>query len=1186
MARRESQAVAGFFPTPPRVVEILCKAFTAGTQDIVIVDPCAGEGDAVAALRKSIRASAKAHTHIKMLLVEMETTRHATLSKLKSWSDKAALGDFFHLKSQPRCANLLWLNPPYDTDREYGRLEERFLQRAQHLLVPDGLMVFIIPGYALSASAVTLATGFSDLQCWRFPNPEYAAYRQVVLIARRKSDNMLDTATEAMVRDWAREPDSLPVFPSEPDFVFPIRGFCNDSGGWNIIGFDTSALTSFHPWVGPRGPIPNICPPDNLAAQFQRTYPVASVPRAAHLSAALAAGVFNGTRVVPNDPTSKLPPILVKGVFDKDYRTLEERTDKDGNVTSRLEVQQPKLSVAVLDLHSGSFHTVLPSSTLTATSTLENMTLGDLLDSYGVSLMREMLKACPVLHDGRRGDPEPDIGGVARPLYPAQTSAVHTAIKLYNQRDNQGVILLGEIGSGKTSVALATAIATDRKRILVVCPPHLLDGWRDQAAIVAPQYKCMVLDTILDVQRFMSATEPTIAVLSRERAKLGHAWRSVVGACPKCGTALPSRDFSIRRETCVGESVHPTDPFSAWVARHAVTLARYIPEHPAVRTFLRDTPYTRRLLKKMSANRVADITPLRPILDEIAIMPRLPFDVAAWLAWLVPEHALALAHKHLDGIGSTPDTARQGILLALDSGVDFERWTFKNTWESTPWDVWDKHHALVLGEPVKVNSYQWGDWGPETYKGVKRRSILALSRLVDALCVGETQRRTCGERLYQAIPEPRRYPLATWISHNARNAYDFLILDEAHELAGEGSAQAHAAQRLLHGKAQTMLLTGSLANGYADSVFGSMYAVSPMFRTAFGRGDRSRFIDRYGYWKRIVQEKDQKGNVVAFGSCTDRVQQSMRKAGVAPGIMPLFLLEHLLPVSVTLQKEDLRIGIPPSSNDLENVGMLPEQASSYTYLLSKLLEEIKKTKFKPGLAGKLWGALAHLPSYLDRACCGDYVIRWPEGVPDIGGQVICSVPSIDPSIILPKEQRMLDLLHDELAKDRNVMVFGWHVDVLSRLVQIIRAAGVDAECLEADRVPTGKRQAWIDTRIVKPNKRVLVVNPVTIQTGLNNLVHFHTSMWMENPGCNPIIYRQAEGRTDRIGQTLPTWFWFPVYEGSAQEQLHRLLLHKVGVSRSVDGLDPEAALRSAGVLDESFAGLSVGRELYRMLTGN
>jgi hypothetical protein len=1182
MARRESVAIAGFYPTPPRVVDLLCKVITVSNHSVVIADPCAGEGEAVLALRDTLRA--KRHCPTRLLLVEMEKTRHAKLAHHAHYGDKVAHGDFFHVNAPKGVANLLWLNPPYDTDREFKRLEERFLLRAQNLLAPDGLLVFIVPGYALAASAATLGEGFTDLRCWRFPDPEYASYRQVILIARRAEGQFRDPAAEAMVAEWAACPEDLPVFPLDPDFEFPIRGNCNHVDEWVSAGFDKSALSSFHPWIGPRGPIQNVCPPSDLATQFQRTYPVASMPRPAHLAAALSAGVFNGTRVTPTDPKSDLPAILVKGVFDREYRTIEEKFNKDGDKVAEVQVQQPKLSVTVLDLKDGSFHTIAPSSALTTPSSLEGMTMGDLLDSYGVSLMREMLRACPVLHDGRRGDPEPEIADLARPLYPAQTSAVHTALKLYEQKSD--VILLGEIGSGKTSVSLATAVALNKRRILVVCPPHLLDGWRDQVAAVAPQYTVIVLDQITDVRRFASATTPTIAVLSRERAKLGHGWASVRKACPKCGRALLPRDFATRREVCDHKQIKPRDRFSRWIARHALTLARYIPHNAVIKAYVGSTPHAERYLDAMGKGKALDFNALRPALAEIAAMSDLPVAVVSWLTWLAPELAPELATKPIPDIGYNDDSIRKGFLLAVDPGTDFPRWAAAHTWGCPAWSSWDQHHDYVHGGDSPPTHF-WSDYGVGTYKGVHRRSAKALTNLVNALSANsKASYAQCKEPLYQAVAEPRRYPLATWICHHARDSYDFLILDEAHELSSETSAQAHAAQRLLHGRTQTMLLTGSLSNGYADSVFGSMHAVSPKFRASFARDDRTKFIDRYGYWKRVVQEKDQKGEVVAFGSCTDRVQLSARKAGVAPGVMPLFLLEHLLPVSVTLQKEDLRIGIPPTSDHVAHVDMLSEQASNYAYLLRELLAEIKRTKFKPGLAGKLWGAMAHLPAYLDRACSGDYVIKWPDNVPDVGGHVIASVPQIDPSVILPKEQWMLKAVASELAEGRNVLLFGWHTDVLPRLVTLLQNAGVDTAYLEADKVPTGKRQAWIDRMVVKPNKRVMVVNPVTVQTGLNNLVHFHTSMWLENPACNPVTYRQAQGRIDRIGQTLPTRFMFPLYEGSAQEQLHKLLLHKVGVSRSVDGLDPEAALRSAGVLDESFAGISVGRELYRMITGD
>jgi hypothetical protein len=134
-------------------------------------------------------------------------------------------------------------------------------------------------------------------------------------------------------------------------------------------------------------------------------------------------------------------------------------------------------------------------------------------------------------------------------------------------------------------------------------------------------------------------------------------------------------------------------------------------------------------------------------------------------------------------------------------------------------------------------------------------------------------------------------------------------------------------------------------------------------------------------------------------------------------------------------------------------------------------------------------------------------------------------------------------------------------------------------------VPTSKRQAWIEKEVVKKKRHILVTNPICIQTGLNNLVHFASEIWMENPGVNSTVYRQAIGRVDRIGQKKETRIFSPVYSNTLQVQMYDLLLKKVAVSVSTDGLDPESALAAAGVGEDDYlAGLSIGKQLWAMLT--
>jgi hypothetical protein len=134
-------------------------------------------------------------------------------------------------------------------------------------------------------------------------------------------------------------------------------------------------------------------------------------------------------------------------------------------------------------------------------------------------------------------------------------------------------------------------------------------------------------------------------------------------------------------------------------------------------------------------------------------------------------------------------------------------------------------------------------------------------------------------------------------------------------------------------------------------------------------------------------------------------------------------------------------------------------------------------------------------------------------------------------------------------------------------------------------VPTAKRETWINQEVISKKRRVLIANPITVQTGLNNLVYFADEVWFENPACNPVIYRQAVGRVDRIGQKKPTRVVFPLYEGTSQADLHRLLMQKVAVSMSADGLDGESAMQAAGIGDDGgFSSFAVGRQLYELLT--
>lgn len=548
------------------------------------------------------------------------------------------------------------------------------------------------------------------------------------------------------------------------------------------------------------------------------------------------------------------------------------------------------------------------------------------------------------------------------------------------------------------------------------------------------------------------------------------------------------------------------------------------------------------------------------------------------------------------------DLAREVLLMHRDGGeldalvedlkeVDTDREYYD------PWNTWGMERRGIAGHndcQHFAHGCKRDENGVFLSKEGKRAGDLegALDAVLRLHRVTTTRTPACGAALYQAIPSPRRYPLATYIAKRHPRLFDMFILDEAHEAASDGAAQERAAHRLTSLGIPSLLLTGSVMNGYASSLFTNLWAVSPAFRREFARDEQTKFVTRYGYRKRLVtfgSEKD-KGKVVEYGAVSDRVQREERTIGDAPGVLPLLVLRHLLPLAVTMHKADMAVDVPPCTEVSEYVQPTAPLMSRYEAMKSALMRQIKRDRFTED-NGKLWGALAELPAYLDLASedvgnrpDGSFVLAYPDAA---GGEVVASSPGLPAGLLLPKEAWLLAHLESAFAEGRNVLVFVWHTRLMPRLARLIREhLGVEAAILESGKVPTAKRETWINERVVSRGVRVLLTNPVCVKTGLNNLVHFADEVWMENPCCSPEIYRQAVGRVDRIGQKKPTRILFPIYAGTAQEPMHKLLLHKVAVSLSTDGLDGESALQAAGVdVDTGFSGFDVGRQLYEMLRG-
>ncbi|MBI4496614.1 MAG: class I SAM-dependent methyltransferase [Chloroflexi bacterium] len=338
MSRLESQAVAGFFPTPPRVVTALSHLLHAATPTdrrrvVRLLDPCAGTGEPVSALAQALGGESYG-IEINDERAEACRARLDHLLATSAFSVRLANGAF----------SCLYLNPPYDYDDEKRRLEHAFLTSLSRALCPGGVLVFVIPQARLAVSARYLAAHYTGFRVYRFPDPEFAAFQQMVLLAVKKAQAIPDGEAQAQLESWSiRALPPLPDGPATPPLVAPALPRTDVL--FAPLAFDPALAAQEARrrgvWVQP--------------AFAEQLWPPAERPvrplmplRRGHLALLIAAGLLNN--VVLQQGGRR---VLVKGRTRKELVPVES---DDENTEIQREVL--RTSVVVLDLDSGAFDVV------------------------------------------------------------------------------------------------------------------------------------------------------------------------------------------------------------------------------------------------------------------------------------------------------------------------------------------------------------------------------------------------------------------------------------------------------------------------------------------------------------------------------------------------------------------------------------------------------------------------------------------------------------------------------------------------------------------------------------------------------------------------------------------------------------------------------------------------------------
>jgi len=332
----------GYYPTPEIVAQQIGRLLArAGSGPLRVLDPCCGEGTALRLAVESLNAPISTYG------VELDRDRATTA---RTVLNTVLHADIRHLRATNHAFSLLWLNPPYDWDtpEEHDapaeRLELIFLQETLRYLQPLGILVYLIPQHRLTSTiAKTLAYRFDHVQAFRFPDPSYHMYRQIVILGVKKRDPYRDATLAEHLETIGRELVQPPPLPEEVHTTYLIP----DAPSTQTLLFQSTMIDPHEllEEVERHGAIPLLLArtTPTTHTQLRPMMPL----RKGHLALVLASGHLNNELV--QDPATG-ERLLVKGNVTKETITTETHDDHDTITTER---DILKITITTLNLATG-----------------------------------------------------------------------------------------------------------------------------------------------------------------------------------------------------------------------------------------------------------------------------------------------------------------------------------------------------------------------------------------------------------------------------------------------------------------------------------------------------------------------------------------------------------------------------------------------------------------------------------------------------------------------------------------------------------------------------------------------------------------------------------------------------------------------------------------------------------------
>ena len=399
----------------------------------------------------------------------------------------------------------------------------------------------------------------------------------------------------------------------------------------------------------------------------------------------------------------------------------------------------------------------------------------------------------------------------------------------------------------------------------------------------------------------------------------------------------------------------------------------------------------------------------------------------------------------------------------------------------------------------------------------------------------------CGEKLWSATYNKTKKTSVMDYIHRKKIIFDSVILDEAHEGNNSGSIIGNATRTILRNHCKKAIcLSGTSNNGYASSLYNILMALFPNKLKQDDCLDVKDFIQKYGTLQATTTIDDDRRYYSLSGKTEIKDSAFKEIEGVNPIVFTKYLSSNYIFASI----KDVKDNLPPLKTNYVPIIATQEQIKNSKMIFDKI-------KQADSFNAKMYidSIIKHYinnPTTWDNMTitCGDK-------------QETIEFPQIDMSCLLPKEEKLLEIVKQEYSEGRKVWIYsefnngGQYMKgetVPNRLKRILENEGYKVYVLTANTSTIERRE------VIEKNKDkydIFICNPRLVNVGIN-LVFCPTYIFYQ-PSYRVDIVSQASARGYRANSTLENRVYHLYYKDTFEEEIEDRYERKIAESNAING---------------------------------